>query len=310
MENRAHALAAGLFVVVLSLAVGLAFWWFGGKHVTTRDVVLVTQRNVNGLNPLAQVRYRGISAGKVISIALDPKDTRNIEILVRIDASLPLTRGTTAQLNSQGITGLAYVQLEDNGQSVELLPVDDENPPRIIMQQTLFESMGDRANDILVQVGTLVGTLNRVLDQRNLTHLNRTLANVAVASEGLREVPQVVGSVKQALSPENLQRIRSILQHLEKTAGESTPLTTEMRSLVGSMQSLSRRLEDMTGRVGQDLTVGTLPQFDRLVVDLQTNSRQMKRILDSLEKSPQSLIFGPPAATPGPGEVGFSPSVP
>ncbi|MBP9217673.1 MAG: MCE family protein [Sterolibacterium sp.] len=310
MENRAHALAAGLFVVVLSLAVGLAFWWFGGKHVTPRDVVLVTQRNVNGLNPLAQVRYRGISAGKVIRIALDPKDARNIEILVRIDASLPLTRGTTAQLNSQGITGLAYVQLEDNGQSAELLPVDDENPPRIIMQQTLFESMGDRANDILVQVGTLVGTLNRVLDQRNLTHLDRTLANVAVASEGLREVPQVVGSVKQVLSPENLQRIRSILQHLEKTAGESAPLTTEMRSLVGSMQSLSRRLEDMTGRVGQDLTVGTLPQFDRLVVDLQTNSRQMKRILDSLEKSPQSLIFGPPAATPGPGEAGFSPSAP
>ena len=310
MENRAHALAAGLFVVVLSLAVGLAFWWFGGKHVTPRDVVLVTQRNVNGLNPLAQVRYRGISAGKVIRIALDPKDARNIEILVRVDASLPLTRGTTAQLNSQGITGLAYVQLEDNGQSAELLPVDDENPPRIIMQQTLFESMGDRANDILVQVGTLVGTLNRVLDQRNLTHLDRTLANVAVASEGLREVPQVVGSVKQVLSPENLQRIRSILQHLEKTAGESAPLTTEMRSLVGSMQSLSRRLEDMTGRVGQDLTVGTLPQFDRLLVDLQTNSRQMKRILDSLKKSPQSLIFGPPAATPGPGEAGFSPSAP
>jgi len=121
MENRAHALAAGLFVILLGLAVTVAVWWFGGTRAETRDVVLVTSRNVTGLNPLAQVRFRGISTGKVISIKLDPQNARDILVLIRVDAALPLTKGTTAQLNFQGITGLAYVQLEDSGKSSEPL---------------------------------------------------------------------------------------------------------------------------------------------------------------------------------------------
>lgn len=306
MENRAHALAAGLFVILLGLAVALAVWWFGGTRTVTRDLILVTQRNVNGLNPLAQVRYRGMAAGKVISITLDPQDARNIQVLVRVDATLPLTRATTAQLNSQGITGLAYVQLEDSGKSKEMLPIDDDAPPRIPLQQTLMESLGDRANDIVGQLGVLASNLNRALDERNLRHLNRTMENLATASEGLREMPQLVGSVKAMLSPENMQRLQNILIHLERTAGETAPLTVEMRAMVGSMQALSKRLEEMTGQIGGEISDTSLPRFNALVSDLQSNSRQMKRILDGLETAPQSLIFGRPAALPGPGEAGFA----
>ncbi len=305
MENRAHALAAGVFVVILCLAAALTVWWFGGTHSVTRDLVLVTQRNVTGLNPLAQVRYRGITAGKVISIGLNPQDPRTIEVLVRIDASLPLTRGTTAQLNSQGITGLSYVHLDDNGKNTELLPVDDDNPPRVALQQTLMESLGDKASDIAGQIGVLANNLNRVLDDKNLRNLSRTLDNLATASEGMRDVPQLVDSVKAILSRENLQRLQSILVHLEKTAGETAPLTLEMRKLVGSMQTLTIRLDETTVKLGGELTASTLPQIGGLVADLQTSSRQLRRVLEQLEVAPQSLVFGPPAPQGGPGEAGF-----
>jgi phospholipid/cholesterol/gamma-HCH transport system substrate-binding protein len=305
MENRAHALAAGLFVIVLGLAVAVVAWWFGDSRAVMRDVLLVTQRNVNGLNPLAQVRYRGMAAGKVISITLDPQDTRNILVLARVDASLPLTRSTTAQLNSQGITGLSYVQLEDSGKSTELLPVDDDHPARIPLQQTLMDSLGERANEITGQIGVLATRLNRVLDERNLRHLERTMENIAAASEGLRETPRLVASVKAMLSQENMQRINSILVHLERTAGETAPLTREMRVLVASMQTLSQRLEDMSGQIGGQVTDTTLPRFNGLVSDLQDNSRQLKRLLEGIDAAPQSLIFGHPALPPGPGEAGF-----
>lgn len=308
MENRAHALAAGLFVVFLGLAVAMTVWWFGGTHSVTRDIVLVTQRNVTGLNPLAQVRYRGITAGKVISIGLNPQDPRTIEVLVRIDASLPLTLGTTAQLNSQGITGLSYVHLDDNGKSPELLPVDDEHPPRVVLQQTLMESLGDKASDIAGQIGMLANNLNRVLDDRNQRHLSRTLENLAAASEGMRDVPKLVESAKLMLSRENLQRLQAILAHLEKTAGETAPLTMEMRKLVVSMQTLSTHLDETSGKLGEALTGSTLPQLDGLLVDLQTNSRQLRRVLDQMETSPQSLVYGPPLLPSGPGETGFTSS--
>ena len=119
-------------------------------------------------------------------------------------------------------------------------------------------------------------------------------------------MPQIVASIKSALSDENLQRLHRILAHLERTAGETAPLTMEMRSLVGSMQSVTKRIDDVTVQVGGEFSTTTLPRFNALVSDLQSNSQQLNRVLDALEASPQSLIFGRPPPRPGPGEAGFA----
>src|SRR5438128_1358144 len=121
MENRAHAFAAGLFVIALALCIAAAAWWFSGKRESTRQYLLVSQRAVSGLNPQAQVRFRGIRAGKVEDIELDPKDARNILVVISVDADIPVSRATTAQLNKQGITGLAYILLDDDGSNPEPL---------------------------------------------------------------------------------------------------------------------------------------------------------------------------------------------
>lgn len=305
MESRAHALMAGLFVLAFSLAAALTIWWFSGNREMTRDVLLVTQRNVTGLNPQAMVRYRGISAGRVQEIGLDPADPRNILVRISVSSDLPLTTATTAQLNYQGVTGLAYVLLEDQGSTREPLMAGDGELPRIAIQPTLFDTFGDRATDIVAQVSELTTRLNRVLDDRNSKNLGQTLENLAIASDGLKQMPQVLASVREALSDTHLKRLGAILVHLEQTAGQAAPLTVDMRKLVASMQDLSKRLGETGAAVGDDLTGRTLPGINAVVQELQHNSRQLSRILGSLEDAPQSLIFGRPAAPPGPGEAGF-----
>jgi len=37
-------------------------------------------------------------------------------------------------------------------------------------------------------------------------------------------------------------------------------------------------------------------------------SRQLSRVLRILEDTPQGLVFGAPAQSPGPGESGFNPN--
>ncbi len=115
MENRSHALVAGLFTLVLGLAAALSIWWFGGKHEATTEYTVVTRHNVTGLSLQGQVRYRGIRVGKVQAIALDPQDAHNILIRISVDSAVPVTRGTTAKLGYQGVTGIAHILLEDSG---------------------------------------------------------------------------------------------------------------------------------------------------------------------------------------------------
>lgn len=310
MESRAHALMAGLFVLAFSLSAALAVWWFAGKRETTRELLLVTQRNVTGLSSHAMVRYRGINAGRVQEILLDPADPRNILVRVSVSAALPLTRATTAQLNYQGVTGLAHILLEDPGSTREPLVAEAGQIPRIAIKPTLFDSLGERASDIVAQVSELTTRLNRMLDDKNSRNLSQTLENLATASDGLKQVPTVMASVREALSDANLKRLTAILAHLETTAGQAAPLTVEMRGLVASMRDLSKRLGESGGAVGEELTGRTLPGVNAVVQELQHNSRQLTRILGGLEEAPQSLIFGRPAVPPGPGEPGFETTTP
>ncbi|OHC66518.1 MAG: hypothetical protein A2040_10650 [Rhodocyclales bacterium GWA2_65_19] len=306
MENRSHALAAGIFTILLGLAAAAGIWWLGQSSESTTTYVLETRRNVTGLNVQAQVRYRGIRAGKVSAIEPDDADPRVILVRVNIDSRFRLTRGSTARLGYQGVTGLAYVQIDDDGSSSEPLVGKGGETPRIALRPTVFDTLDEKAGEIVNQISTASLRLTRVLDEKNVQNLSRTLENLATASDGLRDLPIVLASAREALSESNMRSLRRILAHVERTAGESAPLTAEMRELVKSMNRLSRRFDQLAGNAGDELTTATLPRATALMNELATNSRQLSRVLDGLENNPQMLLFGRGAAAPGPGEAGFA----
>ncbi len=307
MENRAHALAAGIFVLLLCIAAVFSLWYLGGKRELTDTYLLETRKNVTGLNLEAQVRYRGIRAGKVEAIEPDEMDPRIILVRISVASQFRLTRTTTAQLGYQGITGLAFINLEDDTPSATPLEEKDGQPPRIALRPTLLDTLSDKAGDIVTQVAEVAARLNKLMDDKNTQNFARTMENVAVASEGLQQVPQLVASMRAVLSEANLKRLAGILAHLEKTAGEAAPLTVEMREMVKSMNALARKVDHLADTTGTELAGTTLPRANVLLQELTENSRQLGRLLESLDENPQSLVFGRNSPVPGPGEAGFLP---
>lgn len=287
MENRSHALIAGFFVIALGLCVGITAWWFSGRSEETRDYLLVSRGAISGLNPQAQVRYRGIRAGKVADISIDPQDARNILILIRIDDDIPITKGTTAQLNSQGVTGLAYVMLDDDGSQPEKLEGSETNPPRIMLKPSMVDALAGA-----------VARIASVFDEKGIKDVKRTLSNMADASEGLKELPAILASVRKVLNDDTLQRVQALVGHLEKTAGAAAPLTADAREVMASLKQLSKRFE----QIGNETGSNTLPRLNALLGELEQNSRQLGRVLEQVEDAPQSVIFGRTPAKPGPGE--------
>lgn len=306
MENRAHALAAGIFTILLGIGAAVAIWWLGQTDEATTSYVLETRRNVTGLNVQAQVRYRGIRAGKVQAIEQDKNDPRMILVKIELDSRYRLTRGATAELGYQGVTGLAYVQIEDDGSSAEPLTGKDGEPARIALKPTLFDTLGEKAGDIVTQFSAVSIRLGKLLDERNVQNLARTVDNVAKASDGLRDMPAILAAAKEALSEKNLRSLRQILVQLEKATGEAAPLAVEMRELVKNLGSLAHRLEQVAGSTGDELNTTTLPRANALMDELASNSRQLSRILDNLDNNPQMLLFGRGGVAPGPGEAGFT----
>ena len=115
MENRAHALAAGLFTLVLGAALAAVALWFSKDELRLIPYAMATTSPVTGLKVEAPVRYRGVDVGKVDDISIDAANSGRVQIRIGEREGTPITKSTYAQLGCQGITGLAYVLLGDDG---------------------------------------------------------------------------------------------------------------------------------------------------------------------------------------------------
>ena len=309
MESRSHALAAGLFAIVLSLGIALALWWFSDGRETTREVLLVSSGSVNGLNPQATVRYRGIIAGKVASIALDPANPHDLLVTARIRTDLPITKGTRARLASQGVTGLAFIALDDSGDNPEPLSGEAGGPPRLRLAPGIVDEVTEASLQTLKRVRELAERLALLAAPDNLARVERTLAHLESSSQGLdrslKEVPQTLAAVRQVFSKDNLAHITRSLDNIERLSADAVPLGREGRRLIVKLLTLGERVDSLAGTTGEGLVTNTLPRVNVLLQELTVTSRQLSDLLDEIDNSPQLLLLGRRKPPPGPGEAGF-----
>lgn len=306
MENKSHAFLAGLFALLLGAAAIAALIWLRGTQDNLREYVVVTKFSIGGLNPEAQVRYRGIRVGKVMDIRLDSDNPSDILIRISIADNIPLTKGTIAKLASQGVTGIAHVLLLDSGKNDEPLVARDGKLPRIVMVPSLLDEMSESGPAALRQAQELMAAVSALLNEENRRRFAATLANLEATSASMKPAIEnmnaILVQVRMLLDDEN---IRSI----SRAAGEVGPLLADTRQLVGRMQATADKLDVAIGDASAGGTSALMPRLNELAADFSLTSRQLSRVLRLLEDSPQGLVFGVPAAAPGPGEPGFSSGV-
>ncbi|MDP5239439.1 MlaD family protein [Uliginosibacterium sp. 31-16] len=306
MENRAYPLMVGLFVICLGAAAIMAFWWVSGGAQDTTKYLIISPKSVTGLNPQAAVRYRGVRVGKVIDV--DLQDSREVSILIRIDSDVPVTRGTRARIGTQGLTGQGFIQLDDDG--------SDPAPPKSIiaggpglipMQPGLMDQATDSAQEIIGRLRKSSERMEQVLSPENVARIDQTLKNLAASSASLEKaLSQTAGlaaDMRRFSSPENAERLTATLEQIQTMSKQLSPAVDDFRKALAKVDAAGTRIDKLGGDVQASLTADTLPRVNQLMLELQTNTQQLSRVLDDIERSPQLLLLGKRQQTPGPGET-------
>ena len=310
MENRAHAIMAGLFVLLLGAAATVAVWWFSGEREASRQLELVSRGNITGLNLQAAVRFRGIAAGRVEAITIDPRDPQNILVRISLRADLPVTEGTTASLGYQGVTGLAFVQLEDKGDNPAPLTAADGALPRIALSPGLLDELSDVAVQALTQFKIVAAQVGRLFADENVDRMAKTLVRLESAAKGLddtfREAPAALAAARGFFGPENQRHLAATLANLDKVSGEAAPAVVEARKLLVQLQTVSAHIDQAAVATGNGLLNGTLPRLNALMKDLTVTSTRLTRLIEEVDAAPQMLLLGRGALLPGPGEDGYA----
>ena len=312
MENKSHALAAGAFVLgLLAALIALVIWLT--RDETVRNIYELSTRDaVSGLQPQAMVRYRGIAVGKVASIDFDPKVKGNVRVRITVDERVPLTTSSFATLSYQGVTGLAFIALDDKGESTVSLKPDNDDPPRIPLKPSMLAQLQDRGEAIINQVEEVTKRANQLLSDPNQKRAADALENIAAASASANTLLKTLdNTVKTGLNPA-LTKLPDTMASVKKAAGDVSRVANNFNTTVVRLNAPDgpvERLSDGTKALAQavdSFNSATLPRVNRVADDTSHAIRRLGRAADSINDNPQSLLFGNGGTAAGPGEPGFS----
>jgi phospholipid/cholesterol/gamma-HCH transport system substrate-binding protein len=306
MENKAHALMAGAFTLLLVIAGILIALWFNRDKGGQIPYEMATKLSIPGLNPQAPVRYRGLDVGRVTAINFDPKVPGQILVLLNVKPDTPVTKSTYGSLAYQGVTGIAYVQLDDDGSNPTRLQSSKDDVARIEMRASLFDKIQTSGLAILEKADQLTQRLNTMMAPQNQQAVMDAVNNVSRAANAIESIPQTLDPTLKNL-PKMTSEATKTLASINKLAGDVNTLSANLNKVAlqlqgneGAVNKISNAA-DHVSNVAEKIEDQALP----LTHDVQTAMRSLDRTLDRLNQRPQSILFGS-GVTPGPGEPGFA----
>lgn len=328
MQGKVNYALVGLFVILLGAALlGVVFWLTVGSEIKTYDRYRVYfQESVAGLNPKATVRYRGVQVGQVESIRLDPRNPDWVDVVLNIERNTPIRRDTIATLSTQGLTGVAAVEL--SGGSIHSLPLEKDpgqELPVIQAGPSLVARLDDAFNTVLANLNSLSNRLERLLNDENQTAITEILRQVSTITGTVADRSDSLG---QTLV--NLETFTNMLagraertgQALDQLAGalrDTGKLGQQgqaaLRDIQASAQAV-RKTADTFNQTGQDLSAlaeigqrelrrlgqNTEPELNALLAQANSLVAVLRRLAELLEQHPNALLQGRPVGRPGPGE--------
>ena len=321
MENKAHAMAAGAFVLAVSaLLAVLAVWLM--RDNTQRDLYeMTTSEIISGLQPQATVNFRGVPVGKVEFIGFDSKVKGNVLVRVSIDRAAPVTQSVFATVASQGVTGLGFIQLDDTGDSKERLVANDDNPPRIPLKTGGLDKLLKQSEVIFKQVELASVQINKLLADDNQKAITSAITQMGTAADSVGKLSTNMNTILDAqLGPDKVN-IPKLVKSRDATLVSLQATSAQTNATVAEIGVTAKRLNEKGGPIdklaeggaalaagAEAFSAGTLPKLGEVADETTRAMRQLRRTVSAVDDNPQSLIFGNGAPMPGPGEPGFSAS--
>jgi phospholipid/cholesterol/gamma-HCH transport system substrate-binding protein len=300
MDRDVNYVAVGAFVLlVVAMAVSFVFWYTDQQDKRTyQRYEIYFEGSVSGLTAGSPVRYLGVDVGKVKRIQLDPQQRKRVMVVVDIDSTAPIDNRTLALLSLQGVTGLLFIDLEQDKEArvAGALPQGLNYP--IIRSapsdlEMLLSSLPNLANHII----ELVGHFNQLFSDENIRAFNATLDNARRASESLpetlRDAQQLVADMRAAshdvqLAADDIHEIATDSAPALKRALENVDQITER------LASTANRLDSFVAANEPGLshfTAQGLPELEQLLRESRDAARDFRDLSRSLKQNPSQLIY-------------------
>jgi phospholipid/cholesterol/gamma-HCH transport system substrate-binding protein len=307
MEREANYLAVGSFVLLV-LVMGFLFVYWYSASIEHRYYVryeIYFDGSVSGLSDGGQVRYLGVDVGRVVRIRIDPRAANRVQVIADIDATTPISERTLAQLSLQGVTGLLYIDLEqqradDTGRRI-LAAVPSERYQVIRSSHSDFDLFLSSLPRLTARLNELVDRSTRLVSDKNIASVERVVANFERASAQLPHTAANIDTLVDELRStiHDAHRVITDLHAATQTAG--VDFVAAVQKLRASSDNLERATGGLDAFVAENrdqlsgFVRGGLPQIELLLRDSRAAAQEIRDLSRSLRDNPSQLLYQPAA---------------
>jgi len=304
MATEAHKVQVGVFVMVAAaIGIGTVIWLGASRFFEkTEHFVTYVSESVQGLDPGAAVKYRGVPAGGVDSISIAP-DGELIEVRMNIDvkAAKALKRDPNlrATLELSGITGLRYIEIDRRaGDALNQAPTLSFKPPYevIASSRSSFKAIQNALGDVYDRV--------MQLDLGGISNDARAALQSATQLLQDERIPTILTNFQTAT-----QSVERVAKNVEETT-RGLKLAAAVENATQATEDAKLLLADLRKGVNGEQVAQTLDQLNRLVqstqqfiVGLQATTDRFNRtvgnlqsLTEELRNQPSRLLFAEPPA--------------
>ena len=305
MSRKANYFKIGAFVIIGFAIAVIGIVVFGAGKFFRHKIMIETyfDQSVQGLNVGAPLKYQGVQIGNVkeIGFAFNYYPTSYTYVVVRAEIQQELVgerkslgripteeerisrikelieTGQRLQLDSQGITGVAFLNMV-------ILDPKRFPPLKIDWQpESLYiPSAPGTFTQITEAIEDLVGELGTI-DIKGITDkVNQILVSTDKAIEDA-QIPVIAKDVRELLDAleNNSKRLDSIL--------ESQEVKQTLKNLSQTLQNVntaSRKFNRFSSTQREEL--------DRILEDISATTENLRELSDTAKKYPSWFIFGNP----------------
>jgi phospholipid/cholesterol/gamma-HCH transport system substrate-binding protein len=298
----------GAFALVLGAGlIGVVLWLASGGALQRKyDLYLaIEDESVAGLNLNAPVKYNGVDVGKVRDIQLDPANPERVRLVFAIARGTPIKQDTVAVLKTQGLTGIAYVELTGGGrESAPLRATAPDQYPVIRTKPSLGARLENVLTSVLANLDRTSNNINAILSDDNRAAFTHALADIAEVSHTIaaRKAALDQGITSAAQTFDNGARVAAQLGPVVERIGRSAAAVERMGNEAALASASAGKTVDSVGTDVKRITAETLPELQRLLGELSALSNSLRRLSDQTERNPAGLLLGRSPVPEGPGE--------
>lgn len=202
MERRVnYVLIGGIFFAILIGLIAFILWFgrIGFSEGDFRSYRILTTYDISGIAVKTPIKYKGITIGHIKDIGFDTTQAGLVKITLLIQNSIPVTKGSSVLIDSQGLAGLSYLALRQNPNGE---PITEDKDAVLTLEQSFLGKLSDKADSALEEVLGVLGSVEKLLNEANVAHISHTLASLDRFSADL---PRLSNSLSRALESINKQ---------------------------------------------------------------------------------------------------------